>query len=308
MSVQDNIPQELFTPASDNTAKQEHIARQHHSAFYDGWVRLRKNKAAVICAVIILIIAIMSIVVPMTSKYTYFDTDYSDKIAKPSAEHPFGTDLFGRDQWVRVWYGTRISLLIGLAAALINLIVGVFYGAISAILGGNVDAVMQRIIEILVGIPSLIIVILFMMVLPPGVWTIIIAMSITGWVNMARLVRAKILNLKSQEFVLAAQLLGTGTWKIILRHLIPNTISVIVIQVMFAIPSAIFTEAFLSFIGVGLTEPKASLGVLINNGYKALRAAPFLLIYPAIAIILIMVCFSIVGDGLRDAFDPRMKH
>ena len=255
-----------------------------------------------------LIIAIMSIVVPMTSKYTYFDTDYSNKIAKPSAEHPFGTDLFGRDQWVRVWYGTRISLLIGLAAALINLIVGVFYGAISAILGGNVDAVMQRIIEILVGIPSLIIVILFMMVLPPGVWTIIIAMSITGWVNMARLVRAKILNLKSQEFVLAAQLLGTGTWKIILRHLIPNTISVIVIQVMFAIPSAIFTEAFLSFIGVGLTEPKASLGVLINNGYKALRAAPFLLIYPAIAIILIMVCFSIVGDGLRDAFDPRMKH
>ena len=308
MNVQDNIPQELFTPASDNTAKQEHIARQHHSAFYDGWVRLRKNKAAVICAVIILIIAIMSIVVPMTSKYTYFDTDYSNKIAKPSAEHPFGTDLFGRDQWVRVWYGTRISLLIGLAAALINLIVGVFYGAISAILGGNVDAVMQRIIEILVGIPSLIIVILFMMVLPPGVWTIIIAMSITGWVNMARLVRAKILNLKSQEFVLAAQLLGTGTWKIILRHLIPNTISVIVIQVMFAIPSAIFTEAFLSFIGVGLTEPKASLGVLINNGYKALRAAPFLLIYPAIAIILIMVCFSIVGDGLRDAFDPRMKH
>ena len=308
MSVQDNIPQELFTPASDNTAKQEHIARQHHSAFYDGWVRLRKNKAAVICAVIILILAIMSIVVPMTSKYTYFDTDYSNKIAKPSAEHPFGTDLFGRDQWVRVWYGTRISLLIGLAAALINLIVGVFYGAISAILGGNVDAVMQRIIEILVGIPSLIIVILFMMVLPPGVWTIIIAMSITGWVNMARLVRAKILNLKSQEFVLAAQLLGTSTWKIILRHLIPNTISVIVIQVMFAIPSAIFTEAFLSFIGVGLTEPKASLGVLINNGYKALRAAPFLLIYPAIAIILIMVCFSIVGDGLRDAFDPRMKH
>ena len=167
---------------------------------------------------------------------------------------------------------------------------------------------MQRIIEILVGIPSLIIVILFMMVLPPGVWTIIVAMSITGWVNMARLVRAKILNLKSQEFVLAAQLLGTSTWKTIIRHLIPNTISVIVIQVMFAIPQAIFTEAFLSFIGVGLTEPKASLGVLINNGYKALRAAPFLLIYPAIAIVLIMICFSIVGDGLRDAFDPRMKH
>ena len=308
MNTEQNIPLDLFTPASDNTAKQEHIARQHHSAFYDGWIRLRKNRAAVVCAVIILIIAVMSAIVPVTSKYTYFDTDYSNKIAQPSSEHPFGTDLFGRDQWVRVWYGTGISLLIGFAAALINLLVGVFYGAISAILGGNVDAVMQRIIEILVGIPSLIIVILFMMVLPPGVWTIIVAMSITGWVNMARLVRAKILNLKSQEFVLAAQLLGTSTWKTIIRHLIPNTISVIVIQVMFAIPQAIFTEAFLSFIGVGLTEPKASLGVLINNGYKALRAAPFLLIYPAIAIVLIMICFSIVGDGLRDAFDPRMKH
>ncbi len=308
MNTEQSIPLDLFTPASDNTAKQEHIARQHHSAFYDGWVRLRKNKAAVVCAVIILIIAIMSAVVPSVSKYTYYDTDYSNKIAQPSRDHPFGTDLFGRDQWVRVWYGTGISLLIGLAAALINLIIGVFYGAFSAIMGGRVDAIMQRIIEVLVGIPSLIIVILFMMVLPPGVWTIIAAMSVTGWVNMARLVRAKILNLKSQEFVLAAQLLGTSTWKTIIRHLIPNTISVIVIQVMFAIPSAIFTEAFLSFIGVGLTEPKASLGVLINNGYKALRAAPFLLIYPAIAIILIMICFSIVGDGLRDAFDPRMKH
>ncbi len=308
MNAQETISKDLFTPADDNTAKQEHISRQHHSAFYDGWVRLRKNKAAVVCAVIIIIIAIMSAIVPITSKYTYYDTDYSNKIAPPSREHPFGTDLFGRDQWVRIWYGTSISLLIGLAAALINLFIGVFYGAFSAIMGGTVDAVMQRIIEVLVGIPSLIIVILFMMVLPPGIWTIIAAMSITGWVNMARLVRAKILNLKSQEFVLAAQLLGTSTWKIILRHLIPNTISVIVIQVMFAIPSAIFTEAFLSFIGVGLTEPKASLGVLINNGYKALRAAPFLLIYPAIAIILIMICFSIVGDGLRDAFDPRMKH
>lgn len=306
--MQDNISRDLFTPAQDNAVDQERIARKHHSAFYDGWVRLRKNKAAVVCGILIIIIAVFSAVVPETSKYAYFETDYTNKIAAPSQEHLFGTDIFGRDQWTRVWYGTRISLLIGLVAALINLVIGVFYGAISAIMGGRVDAVMQRIIEILVGIPSLIIVILFMMVLPPGVGTIIIAMSITGWVNMARLVRAQILKLKNQEFVLAAQLLGTSKWKIITKHLIPNTISVIVIQVMFAIPSAIFTEAFLSFIGVGLAEPKASLGVLINNGYKALRSAPFLLIYPAIAIVLIMVCFSIVGDGLRDAFDPRMKH
>lgn len=307
MSRQD-IPNELFAPMQFDDASREHIARPHHSALHDDWIRLCKNRAAVVCFVIIVLIVIMAIVAPMLSSYDYYQTDYGSKMLSPSREHPFGTDLFGRDQWTRVWYGTRISLLIGLCAALINLVIGVFYGAISAVMGGRVDAVMQRIIEVLVGIPQLIIVILFMMLLPPGIGTIIVAMSITGWVNMARLVRAQILKLKNQEFVLAAQLLGTSRWKTIIRHLIPNTVSVIVIQVMFAIPSAIFTEAFLSFIGVGLSEPKASLGVLIQNGYSALRAAPFLLIFPAIAIVLIMVCFSILGDGLRDAFDPRMKH
>ena len=308
MIVQDNISKDLFVKVSRDASKMDSIVRTHHSAFYDAWIRLRKNKAAVLCFVIIIVIALMSIIAPMVSPYTYYDTDYKAKLQAPSAEHLCGTDLFGRDQWTRIWYGTRISLLIGLCAALINLVVGVLYGAISAIKGGAVDAIMQRIIEILVGIPQLIIVILFMLVLPPGIGTIIVALSITGWVNMARLVRAQILKLKNQEFVLAAQLLGTGTWKTIMKHLVPNTVSVIVIQIMFSIPSAIFTEAFLSFIGIGLAEPKASLGVLINNGYAALRAAPYLLIFPAIAIILIMVCFSILGDGLRDAFDPRMRH
>lgn len=304
----DTMPQELFGPAEKNADDLEYIARKHHSALYDGWIRLRKNKAAVVCAILLTAIALFSIIVPIVSPYTYYDTNYSLKLKPPSAGHLFGTDQFGRDQWTRIWYGTRISLLIGLVAALLNLVIGVIYGAVSAMVGGRVDAIMQRIIEILVGIPHLIIVILFMMILPPGVGTIVIAMSITGWVNMARLVRAQILKLKNQEFVMAAKLLGTGGWKMIMKHLVPNTISVIVIQIMFAIPSAIFTEAFLSFIGVGLAAPEASLGVLINDGYKMLRAAPYMLIYPAAAIVLVMVCFSILGDGLRDALDPRMKH
>ena len=166
---------------------------------------------------------------------------------------------------------------------------------------------MQRIIEVLVGIPSLIIVILFLMAFPAGVGTIIAALSITGWVNMARLVRAEILKLKNQEFVLASQVLGTSKFNIIMKDLIPNTVSVIVINVMFTIPSAIFTEAFLSFIGIGLAEPQASLGVLINGGYQVLRMYPHVLIFPAIVIVLIMVCFSILGDGLRDALDPQMR-
>lgn len=306
--VPDQLPEDMFTAAEQNSEELEYIARSHHSALYDGWLRLRKNKAAVICAIVLLVITLFAIFAPMCCEYTYYDTDYKAKLQAPTAEHPFGTDQFGRDQWARIWYGTRISLLIGLVAALLNLFIGVIYGAVSAMIGGRVDAVMQRIIEILVGVPHLIIVILFMMILPPGVGTIVIAMSITGWVNMARLVRAQILKLKNQEFVLAARLLGTRGRKMILKHLVPNTVSVIVIQIMFAIPSAIFTEAFLSFIGVGLAAPKASLGVLINDGYKMLRAAPYMLIFPAVAIILIMVCFSILGDGLRDALDPRMKH
>ena len=306
--VPDQLPEDMFTAAEQNSEELEYIARSHHSALYDGWLRLRKNKAAVICAIVLLVITLFAIFAPMCCEYTYYDTDYKAKLQAPTAEHPFGTDQFGRDQWARIWYGTRISLLIGLVAALLNLFIGVIYGAVSAMIGGRVDAVMQRIIEILVGVPHLIIVILFMMILPPGVGTIVIAMSITGWVNMARLVRAQILKLKNQEFVLAARLLGTQGRKMILKHLVPNTVSVIVIQIMFAIPSAIFTEAFLSFIGVGLAAPKASLGVLINDGYKMLRAAPYMLIFPAVAIILIMVCFSILGDGLRDALDPRMKH
>ena len=303
-----DLPADLFEAAEQNSSDLEYIARKHHSALYDGWIRLRKNKAAVICAVILIVITLFAIFAPILSQYTYFDTNYKAKLKPPSIEHPFGTDQFGRDQWTRIWYGTRISLLIGLVAALLNLFIGVIYGAVSAMIGGRVDAIMQRIIEILVGVPHLIIVILFMMILPPGVGTIVIAMSITGWVNMARLVRAQILKLKNQEFVMAAKLLGTSGWKMIMKHLVPNTVSVIVIQIMFAIPSAIFTERFLSFIGVGLAAPKASLGVLINDGYKMLRAAPYMLIYPALAIILIMVCFSILGDGLRDALDPRMKH
>jgi oligopeptide transport system permease protein len=203
--------------------------------------------------------------------------------------------------------GCRISLMIAVVAALVDIFIGVTYGAVSALFGGRVDAIMQRIIEVLVGIPSLIIVILFLMAFPAGVGTIIAALSITGWVNMARLVRAEILKLKNQEFVLASRVLGTSSRGIILHDLVPNAVSVIVINVMFTIPSAIFTEAFLSFIGIGLAEPQASLGVLINNGYQVLQNYPHVMIFPAIIIILIMVCFSILGDGLRDALDPQMS-
>ncbi|MCI5529095.1 MAG: ABC transporter permease [Blautia sp.] len=301
------IKDSLFEKAQVEASEKERIAAPASGMLKDAWLRLKKNKAATVSLFVLIAIILLAIFAPVFSKYSFKDTDYSLVFATPSKEHIFGADQFGRDMWVRTWMGTRISLMIALVAAILDLVVGVIYGAVSALIGGKVDAVMQRIIEILVGIPNLIIVILFLMAFPAGVGTIIAALSITGWVNMARLVRAEILKLKNQEFVLASQVLGTSKKDIIFKDLIPNTVSVIVINVMFTIPSAIFTEAFLSFIGIGLAEPQASLGVLINGGYQVLRTYPHVLVFPAITIVLIMVCFSILGDGLRDALDPQMR-
>ncbi|KGX87726.1 oligopeptide ABC transporter permease [Pontibacillus litoralis] len=217
-----------------------------------------------------------------------------------------GTDTLGRDQWTRIWLGTRVSLAIGVIAALIDLVIGVAYGGISAFYGGRVDSVMQRIIEVLIGIPNLVIIILMILVLQPGMLSIIIALTITGWIGMARIVRGEVLKLKNQEFVLAARTLGTSNGKIILKHLVPNISGIIIITTMFTIPGAIFFEAFLSFIGIGIVPPDASLGTLINTGFENLRLYPYLLVYPAILISVIMIGFNLIADGLRDAFDPKM--
>ncbi|MRG87076.1 oligopeptide ABC transporter permease [Salinibacillus xinjiangensis] len=218
----------------------------------------------------------------------------------------FGTDGLGRDQWTRVWKGTRVSLIIAFLAAAIDLLIGVAYGGISGYYGGRVDDFMQRIIEILIGIPNLVVILLMIIVLQPGILSITIALTITGWTGMARMVRGEVLKLKNQEFVLAARTLGSPNRKIIAKHLMPNISGIIIINTMFTIPTAIFFEAFLSFIGLGLVPPEASLGTLINTGFDSLRLYPYLLIFPAILISVIMIAFNILGDGLRDAFDPKM--
>ncbi len=217
-----------------------------------------------------------------------------------------GTDTLGRDQWSRLWIGTRVSLIIAMVAAVVDLLIGVAYGGISAYYGGRVDNVMQRILEVLIGIPNLVVIILMILILQPGIISIIIALTITGWIGMARIVRGEVLKLKNQEFVLAARTLGTSSGSIIRKHLIPNMSGIIIINTMFTIPSAIFFEAFLSFIGLGLVPPDASLGTLINTGFENLRLYPHLLVYPAVLISVIMIAFNLIGDGLRDAFDPKM--
>lgn len=300
-------PDYMFEVVGRKDKESEQITRPVTSNWKDGWLRLKKNKAAVGSLIILVILLIMAIVGPYLNPFTYQQTDYNNIYIGPSGDHWLGTDKFGRDQWTRLWQGTRISLYIAILAALLDILVGITYGAISALGSRRVDNVMQRIIEILMGIPNLVVVILLIMILRPGILTITLAMVITGWINMARIVRGQIFKLKTQEYVLAARTLGAKNLKIITNHMLPNTIGIIIINMMFTIPNAIFTEAFLSFIGLGLQEPLASLGVLINDGYQSMRDQFYLLAFPSIVIIMLMVCFNLLGDGLRDALDPRMR-
>ena len=218
-----------------------------------------------------------------------------------------GTDALGRDVLTRLMYGTRISMLVALMAAFVNLIIGILYGGISGYIGGAVDTIMMRIVEIVNGIPYLIVVILLMMVLPKGIFTMVVAYGITGWTGMARLVRGQVLQLKSQEYIVAAEAMGAKSSRIIAKHLIPNALSVIIINVTLAIPSAIFTEAFLSYIGLGVPVPQPSWGVLAKGGQDVFMTYPYQLVVPAVAISLTMLSFNLLGDGLRDAFDPRLR-
>lgn len=301
------VTKEQFKPIDKTGAVKEMIVRPSLTYWQDAWRRLKKNKLAMFGLVTLILLIVFAIFGPIFSSYDYATQNYNIKNLSPNAEHWFGTDDFGRDLWVRVWWGTRISLFIGIVAALIDLVVGVIYGGISAYYGGRVDDVMQRIIEIVYAVPFLLITILMIMTIGPGIWTIIIAYSITGWVPMARLVRGQMLALKEQEYVLAARTLGAGSSRIILKHLVPNALSLIIVQITFVVPSAIFVEAFLSFIGLGIRVPLASLGSLLSDGVAAIRLYPHRVIFPTVVFSLILLSFNLLGDGLRDALDPKMR-
>lgn len=337
MKQQELIPTKITDDLFVSEPYDESSSEEHDSAPLSFWTetanRLKKNKGAVLSLILLLLLAFMAVIGSGVSKYGYNEQNIAHSNLPPkisglawlgfdgkdlqgvdqyekrniSEHHWFGTDEFGRDLWTRVWKATQVSLFIALVAAVLDLLIGVLYGGLSAFYGGKVDQVMQRIIEVLMGIPNLIVIILFILISEPGIRSIILAMIITGWVSMARVVRGQFLQLKGQEFVLAARTLGVSNRRIIARHLLPNVMGPIIITMMFTIPSAIFFEAFLSFIGLGLQPPLASLGVLIEDGYKAMRIFPYKMLFPAGAISLIMICFNLLADGLRDALDPRMR-
>jgi oligopeptide transport system permease protein len=286
----------------------ERIAGPPIGFWRDAWIRLKKNRGALISlAIIVLLFAMAFVLGPLLSQHSAYAQDLTRRYAGPSSQFWFGTDEFGRDMWARVWAGTRVSLYIAFLAAFLDVFVGVTFGAVSGFLGGRVDDVMQRFIEILNGIPYLVVAILAMVIFKPGIITISIAIGLTGWNYMARIVRARMLQLKEQEFALASRSLGASRFRLVWKHLLPNSLGPIIVNLMFTIPLAIFAEAFLSFIGLGIQVPDASLGSLISDGADQIRFHPYLLWFPSIVFCLIMICFNLLGDGLRDALDPKMR-
>ncbi|MEK4443581.1 ABC transporter permease [Niallia sp. FSL K6-0077] len=288
--------------------------------------RILSNKGTSISLFTIILIILYAFLAPIFSPYTLNGVNasetnlspripfledigifngYTDKVS-PNY-HYFGTDNLGRDIWTRVALGTRLSLYISAIAMIIDLGIGLIYGLVSGYIGGKVDIVMQRITEVMSTIPTMIVVTLLLVVLKPGMGSIVIAMILTGWINMSRIIRAQVLKLKEQEFVLAAKTIGVSNFTIIFKEILPNTVGQIIVTFMFSIPTAIFLEAFLAFIGLGIPAPLASLGSMINDGYKSALVFPHMIIFPVTILGLLMLSFNIMADGLRDLLDPQLK-
>ena len=298
---------------------------ENQSFWKDVAARLKENKGALVGLVCIVIIILLAVLAPMLSEYTINGVNVAHQSLPPKMpglEHlgifngmsrggdgyaKKGTDELGRDLWLRTWSGTRVSLIIAAAAVAVDMIIGMTYGLISGYFGGKVDMVMQRIVEIINSIPTLVIATLMLIVLKPGIVPILFVLILTGWIGMSRVARAQMLKLKEQEYVLASKTLGAGNLRIIFKDILPNIIGQLIIMSMFSIPNAIFMETTLSFIGLGIPAPNVSLGVLISDGFKSFTVAPFMTLIPAVVLAVLMLSFNLLADGLKEALDPTMK-
>ncbi|MDF2948522.1 MAG: diguanylate cyclase [Sedimentibacter sp.] len=297
----------LFNTVGKNTTQMEAISRPNLTYWKDAWRRIKQNKAAFIGLIIIVIYVFFAVFGPMMNNYDYTAVNSSKMNQFVSSDHWFGTDELGRDLWTRVWRGARVSLTIGFLSTILNTIIGGLVGGISGYYGGTLDLFLMRFIDILYGIPYLIVSILVMVVLGPGMSSLIIAMVIVGWIGTARFVRGEVLRIKEQDFVAAAKVLGVSDMEIIIKHIIPNIMGLIITNLTMAVPRAIFNEAFLSYIGLGISPPECSWGILAKSGIKMLRIYPYQLFIPSFFICTTMLALNLLGDGMRDALDPRLR-
>ncbi|UQZ45717.1 dipeptide ABC transporter permease DppC [Bacillus sp. PK3-037] len=302
------VPDEWFVSNQKKTQETDSVKRPSLSYAQDAWRRLKKNKLAMAGLFILLFLFVMAAIGPFLSPHSVERQSLTEQNLPPSADHWFGTDELGRDVFTRTWYGARISLFVGVMAALIDFLIGVIYGGIAGYKGGRTDSVMMRIIEVLYGLPYLLVVILLMVLMGPGLGTIIVALTVTGWVGMARIVRGQVLQIKNYEYVLASKTFGAKTFRIIRKNLLPNTMGAIIVQMTLTVPTAIFAESFLSFLGLGIQAPFASWGVMANDGLPTILSGHWWrLFFPAFFISLTMYAFNVLGDGLQDALDPKLR-
>lgn len=322
-----HVNPDLFVPASEEEKQELVVLREGTSLWRDAMRRFRKNKFAMVALGLIVLLLLFAFVGPLLSQYDYDQFNPGHEDQAPSWVHPFGTDRFGRDLLVRNMYGARISLSIGIIAAALTLVIGSLYGSISGFAGGRTDNIMMRVIDIIYSLPDLLVVILLSATLKeplerilessiafsgiselgPAFFSMLIVFALMYWGTMARIVRGEVLRIKEQEYVLAARALGANSGRIIRRHVLPNCIGPIIVTTTLQIPSAIFTESFLSFIGLGISAPLASLGSMVTDALQGVYSYPTRVVFPSVIIALIILAFNTVGDALRDVLDPRMK-
>jgi oligopeptide transport system permease protein len=288
-----------------------------HSLWSEAWTRLRKNRAALWSLYFIIFICLVATFAQWIAPFSFETQNIDRTLMSPNRINWFGTDELGRDVLSRIIYGARMSMSVGILTAIVSVLIGGFYGAVSGWLGGWVDAVMMRVIDILYAIPTVVLLILVGVIFSSvqffespelkALTGIFLALSVVGWVSLARLVRGQVLQVREMLYVEGARAIGSSSWRIVGRHIIPNILGPVIVMLTFQIPSNILFESFLSFIGLGLQPPFSSWGVLANDGWRA-KAYPHLILYPGLALFLTMLAFNLLGDGLRDAFDPKMKN
>jgi oligopeptide transport system permease protein len=281
---------------------------QQATLWRDASRRYLRNRGAVIAGTVFLLLIVYCIFTPIVSPYDPNEVDFSTAYQRPSWDHPLGTDNFGRDLLTRAALGTRISIGIGFAATLVILVIGVFYGSISGFAGGKLDNAMQRFLDALYGLPYLPFAIITLALIGDvSFWTMVISLSIATWLTTARIVRGQIITLKENDYIRAAKAVGARWHRILTRHLLPNTFGVLIIAIFLELPAVILGEAFLAFIGLGISPPEASLGSMAQDGYTAYRQNPHIIVIPSVAIATLVMCAYFIADGMRDALDPRTR-